>query len=321
MIKQRNLDPALIAWIEGMAAPAGGNNGGEFGETFYLTNADSQQYSLMKERKVDKSKIFHTFDEAMGACVANRGDTVKITPNYTETITGAGGMTLDKAGVLVQGYGRYDARPTFLMDGASVSMLITAANVTIDNVKWNPGHADLAYLGLITAKGTRISNCMAEEITTDENWVDVFHVSAADNDADGLELINNEFLLVDDAVVTAIDLLKNINDAKIIGNRIIGDFNATPYAPIYMADGEIAKNVLVLGNLIHNLHDDHAAVGISMVTSTSTGWMMFNHCYALDVAGETPFLTGATGIYCSQNYYTYQATLSGFEYPAIGTLS
>ncbi len=319
MIKMRNLDPGLIAWIEGMAAPAG-NYGGEFGETFYLTNVDSQQYSLMNERKVESDKIFHTLGEAINAVVADRGDTIKITPGYTETITGAGGITLDKAGMNIQGYGRYDSRPTFLMDGAACSMLVTAADMTLDNCIFNSGHADLAYFALITGKGFRLSNNLIGENTTDENWVDVIHVNTADYDADGIEIINNEIITVDDATVTAIDILKNLNDAKIIGNRIIGDFNASPFAPIYMADNEIAKNILVLGNLIHNLHDQDAVVGISMVEAVSTGWMMFNHCYALDVAGETPFLTGATGIYCSQNYYSYQATLSGFEFPAIGTL-
>ena len=245
-----------------------------------------------------------------------------VMPGHSETITGAGGITLDKAGVSIIGLGRYDARPTFLMDGAAtVSGLVTAANVSIENCRFLAGHADINYCFLITAKGCRIADCLFEENTTDENFVDVIHVSAADNDADGLELINNEINTVDDATVTAIDLLKNISDAKIIGNKITGDFNATPFAPIYMAVGEIPKNIQIIGNLIHNLHDGDAAVAISVAATAATGWMIGNHCYALDVAGETPFLTGATGLYCSQNYYTYAGTSSGFEYPAIGTLS
>ena len=266
------------------------------------------------------AKPFATIDYALSKCTDSKGDVIKVMPYHSETITGAGGFTSDKIGVKIQGFGRYDARPTFLLDGATASMLFTAADTTLDNCKFTCGHADLAYLALITAKGVRISNCNIEEITTDENWVDIFHCGAIDNDYDGLELINNEINLTDDAHVTAIDLLKNCNDVKIIGNRITGDFNATPFAPIYMASTEVAKNILVTHNLIHNLHNADAATGISMACTTATGWMMHNHCYALDTAGETPFLTGATGIYCSQNYYSYQATLSGFEYPVIGTL-
>lgn len=265
---------------------------------------------------------FATLDYALGKCTASNDDVIYLMAGHSETITGAGGITLDKAGVTIIGLGRYDARPTFLMDGAAtVTALVTAANVTMYNCRFLAGHADIAKCFLITAKGFRLDSCLFEENTTAENWVDVIHVSAADNDADGLEIINCEINTVDDATVTAIDLLKNINDAKIIGNKITGDFNATPFAPIYMASTEIPKNIQVIGNMIHNLHDGDAVVGISISATAATGWMIGNHCYALDVAGETPFLTGATGLYCSQNYYTYAGTSSGFEYPAIGTLS
>lgn len=263
-----------------------------------------------------------SLDGALAKCSANKGDVIVLCPNHSETITGAGGITIDVAGVSIVGLGRYDARPTFLMDGAAtVSALVTAANCSISNCRFSAGHADINYCFLITAKGFRLESCLFDEYTTDENWVDVIHVSAADNDADGLEIIDCEINTTDDATVTAIDLLKNINDAKIIGNRITGDFNASPYAPIYMAVAEVPKNIVIKDNLIHNLHDGNAAVGISIACTTATGWMIGNHVYALDVAGETPFLTGATGLYCSQNYYTYAGTSSGFEYPAIGTLS
>ena len=290
------------------------------GDTFYVAKKTSAAWQWFRDR-VPHDKLFINLDNALNACTANRGDKILVAPNHTETVTGAGAITLDKAGVTVQGLGRYDARPTFLLDGAAASMLVTAANCTFDNIVLNTGHADLAYCMLITAKGFRLSNCVIGEITTDENWVDAIHVSAADNDADGLEIIGNEIRMVDAASVTAIDLLKNINDAKIMYNRISGDFDATPFAPIYMATAEVPLNIMVIGNLIHNVHNADAAVGISMDCTTATGWIMYNHVYGLDVAGETPILTGATGLYCSQNYYTYQGTLSGFEFPAIGTLS
>ena len=318
MIRNRNIDPGAaidVSKIQGM-----GGSLPFMGEVHYVAKGGIQARTWL-DKRVPGDRLHKTLAAAMDACVANRGDVIYACPYHTETITGAGGITVDKAGVTVQGLGRYDARPTFLMDGAAVSALFTAPDTTIDNLKFNPGHADLAYWGLVTAKGVRIGNCYWEENTENENWIDVIHAGTADNDYDGLELIGNEINLTDDAHVTAIDLLKNNQDVKIIGNKITGDFNATPFAPIYMADGEIAKNIQVFSNLIHNLHNADAAVGISMVEAESTGWMMYNHVYALDVAGETPFLTGATGIYCSQNYYTYQGTLSGFEYPAIGTLS
>ena len=289
-----------------------------FGDVFYLHSGTGND--VPSHGDIPK-KPFATLDYAIDQMADSNNDTLIVMPYHAETITGVGGITVDKIGINILGQGRYDARPTFLMDGANtVTALFTAADTTMDNLKFHAGHADIAIWGKVTAKGVRISNCYWEENTTEENWVDIIHAGTADNDYDGLELVDNEINLSDDAHVTAIDLLKDCQDVKIIGNKITGDFNASPFAPIYMADNEIAKNIQVFHNLIHNLHDADAVVGISMLEAVSTGWMMYNHCYALDTAGETPFLTGATGIYCSQNYYSYQATLSGFEYPVIGTL-
>jgi hypothetical protein len=264
------------------------------------------------------AKPYASLDYALGKCTANNDDVIHLCAGHTETITGAGGITLDKAGVTIIGHGRYDARPTFLMDGAAtVSALVTAANVSISNCRFNPGHADINYAFLVTAKGFRMEGCKFDEITTNENWVDVIHVSSTDNDADGLELINNEINLTDSAHVTAIDLLKDINDAKIIGNRITGDFDATPYAPIYMAVAEVPKNILIAGNMIHNQHDGNAAVGISVACTTATGWIVHNIVGHKDVDGSTPILAGAAGLMVAENYVSsVLGTASGYLYPA-----
>lgn len=260
-----------------------------------------------------------TLDRALTLCTANKGDVIYLMPGHAETITGAGGITLDKAGVSVIGLGRYDARPAFLMDGAAtVTALVTAANVTVKNCVFRAGHADIAVCFTITAKGFRLDSCLFEQNVVNENWVDIIHAGAADNDYDGLEIVNCEFHVYDDALVTAIDLLKNANDVKIIGNRIIGDFNAAPYAPIYCADTEIQLNILVYGNYIHNLHDGNAAVGIAIANVASTGWIIGNHVGHQDVAGETPILAGAAGLYVGQNWASgVLGTASGYNYPAV----
>ncbi len=265
-----------------------------------------------------KDTPFATLDYALGKTTADHDDAIYIMAGHSETITGAGGITLDKAGVSIIGLGRYDARPTFLMDAATtVTALVTAANVSIENCKFLAGHADIAVCFTITAKGFKMENCLFEENVTNENWVDCIHVSAADNDADGLELIGNEIIMNDAASVTAIDLLKNINDAKIIGNRITGDFDATPYAPIYMATDEVPLNILIANNLIHNKHDGNAAVGISVTCTTATGWIIGNHIGAQDTGSETPVLGGAAGLYLGENYASgVLGTASGYLYPA-----
>ena len=267
----------------------------------------------------DNKKPFASLDAALSKCTANKGDTIYLMPAHAETITGAGGITLDVAGVNIIGLGRYDTRPRFLMDAATtVTALVTAANISIMNVIFAAGHADIAAGIVITAKGFRLDSCRFEQNTTDENWVDIIHAGTADNDYDGLEIVNCEIEQVDTAFVTAIDLLTNANDVKLLNNRIIGDFDATPYAAIYCASTEVQKNILVQGNLIHNAHDGNAAVGIAIANVASTGWIIYNHVGHQDLSGETPILAGAAGLYVGENYASgVLGTASGYVYPAI----
>lgn len=260
-----------------------------------------------------------TIDTAIGKCTANKGDVILVMPNHSETVTGAGGITCDVAGITIQGLGRYNQAPEILMDGATtVTCLITAADVTLDNLIFKAGHADIAIWGKVTGKGCTIRNCRFIENVANENWVDIIHAGTADNDYDGLVIENCEFIMDDAACVTAIDLLKNSKDVKILNNRITGDFDASPYAPIYSAATEIHKNILVQGNLIHNQHDDNAAVGISIANTASTGWIVYNHVGHKDAAGETPILAGAAGLYVGENYAAgAMGTASGYLYPAV----
>jgi len=266
---------------------------------------------------------FLTLDAALDRCTANKGDTIMIKPLHAETVTGAGGITLDKAGVNIVGLGTYDDRPTFLMDGSTITGLVTAANTTISNCKFVAGHSDIAVAFLVTAKGFTMESCHFEGNTTDENFVNCVTVSAANNDADGCRLLGNTMEYgVDDGALNPINFLKDTRDVKIIGNSILGDFDTTPYAMIYSVNSEHHINCEIAYNKLHNLHNANAVVGISFGSTASTGWMYNNLCYALDVAGETPFVSAATGISVFQNWYNYTgSTSSALVLPAIGTLS
>jgi|FLOH01.1.fsa_nt_gi hypothetical protein len=264
-----------------------------------------------------------TLDAALALCTADKGDTVMVKAKHAETVLGAGGITLDKAGVNIIGLGHYDDRPTILMDGSTITGLVTAANTSIANCVFVAGHSDIGAAFLITAKGFRCEACHFEGNTASENFVKIFDCGAADNDCDGLQLIDNTLDFNGDAgELTPIILNKNTNDVKIIGNTIYGDFDTTPYAAIYSVNTEVHRNLEVAYNKIHNLHDANAIVGISMGSTGSTGFMHNNMCYALDVAGETPFVSAATGISLFQNWYNYTGgTTSGLVLPAIGTLA
>ena len=263
-----------------------------------------------------------TLEKAMSLCAVN--DVIVLMPGHAETITGAGGITIDVAGVHVVGLGRYDYRPRFLMDGgATVTCLVTAANCSLENCVFAAGHSDIVTFATVTAAGFRLANNHFERNKADENFVSIVNTGTVDNGADGLEIIGNVMDFGGDAgELTPITLSKDSKDVKIINNRIYGDFDTTPYAAIYSANTEHHMAIEIAYNFIHNLHDANAVVGISVGSTTSTGEMHHNRVYALDVAGGTPFVSAATGIALFENYYTHVGgTTQGYYAPAQGTLA
>ena len=296
----------------------------DLGEVHWLTSKNSNAYSRL--RRITYSDLIHfNIGDALVATGTNQEDLIKIVPGYTQTITGIGGLALNKAGVKIKGLGIYDARPKFLMDGAStVSCLVTAANMALDNCVFIAGHSDVAVWATITAKGFKLTNCRFEGNTTNENFVTIINAGAADNDFDGLHIQGCVMDYgVDDGALNPIILNKNSESVRILDNKIYADLDTTPYAAIYSPNTEHHMDIDVARNHIHNLHDANAVVGISLGSTTSTGFIRDNLIYALDVAGETPVVSAATGIAAYGNYYAYAggSSLSGFVYPAIGTLS
>lgn len=78
---------------------------------------------------------FLTWDYAVGIATANNGDTIYLMPGHAETITAAGGVTLDKAGIRTIGIGEGSDRPTFTFTTANgASILITAASNVVKNI-------------------------------------------------------------------------------------------------------------------------------------------------------------------------------------------
>ncbi len=199
--------------------------------------------------------------------------------------------------------------------GTTVTCLVTAANVTVENVVFAAGHADIATFATVTAKGCCFKYCKWEDNIATEDFVVGFNVGAADNDSDGFSFLYNDWS-TPNASSGVIKLLKNQNDVKIVGNTFCVDCSASTYAVIYSPDTEVQTNILVADNIIHNLHDANAAVGIAIANTSSTGAIVRNLVGHQDLAGETPILAGAAGLFVAQNYCSgVLGTASGYLYP------
>ncbi len=107
---------------------------------------------------------FLTLDWAIGKCTPNNGDIIYVMPGHAETITTAGAITCDVAGISIIGLGEGSNRPiiTFGASSNAASILVTAANVTIKNI-----------IGLCGDDGlTNPFHIQAADCTLDIEWRD-----------------------------------------------------------------------------------------------------------------------------------------------------
>ncbi len=83
-------------------------------------------------------KPFATLNYAIGRCRANWGDIIFVMPAHVETLSLAGAIACNVAGISILGLGSGAARPTFTFSAVDATMLVSATSVTIENIVIRP---------------------------------------------------------------------------------------------------------------------------------------------------------------------------------------
>lgn len=111
-----------------LAIPYGGN-------IFWVDSGAGSNSNKGTERRP-----FDTLDYAVGRCTANNGDIIFVKAGHVETVTAAGGLDLDVAGITIVflGEGTDKAYVTFTTD-TGADMDVDAANITLINPRFVAG--------------------------------------------------------------------------------------------------------------------------------------------------------------------------------------
>lgn len=255
-----------------------------------------------------------TLDEAFALCTANKGDRIVVMPNHSETVTGAGGIAADVAGVTVIGLGRGGQRPRFLMDAATtVTVTVTAADVTFHNLVFAAGHADIVTCFNITAGYCTLSNIEFVENTTAENFLtEIKATSTTDNNADGLRVIGCRALTVDSAGLEFIEVNADLDGLVVADNLVVKDA-ATSGKFILCATGKDLTNC----EIVRNRHVCGMTTGdifIDNDTTANSGIVADNRIGHHDTAGAV--VVDCDGVRQFENYSASEDTSSGLLLPA-----
>ena len=112
------------------------------------------------------NKPFATIDYAVGRCTANNGDIICVKPGHIETVTAAGGLALDVAGITLLGFSSGSDRPTINFTTAvGADMNVDAANITMINFLFTGGVDALTGPIDVNAADFSMLECETRDVT------------------------------------------------------------------------------------------------------------------------------------------------------------
>lgn len=257
------------------------------------------------------SQALATIDAAVGYCRANKGDVIIVMPGHTETITSAGGVDLDVAGITVVGIGTGSLMPKIVHDAAAADVDVDAANITIRNIKFVASFADVAISVDANSTDLWLDGCVWEDEGTNLNFVDYISVGA-DNVADGLKVTGCRAIGADAANDGFINAAGDIDKLVFVGNYI--KLNVATTEPVIEVTGKSLTNCLVTHNYIERLNTS-GIVFIDSDQSDNSGIIAYNVIKSADSAAATPFDVTGAGLF--ENYQVGVDDASGLLLPAV----
>lgn len=264
------------------------------GKVLYVDSTNSKAVNSEQAGKRASAPLA-TIDYAVGLCTAGAGDVIVVLPGHTETITAAGGITVDVAGVSIVGVGVGRARPTINYTTSTAgTFLVSAANVLVQNLVFRPLGVD-AVASAVSITGADCSFVGNEMELADSGAQATVGILTAAT-ANRLRILNN-FIYgsTDSGTATAIRIVGGVGHI-ISGNTIMGSYTANL--------GGIENNTTATTNLLieNNTIVNRSALSTkAIVLDTSTTGVVRNNTLAI-LSGTAP-ITGSGLDAVGGNYY------------------
>src|SRR5581483_8748396 len=271
------------------------------GQYFFVHNSGSNNSSGKKPESP-----LATIDYAIGLCTASAGDVIVVMPGHAESISGAGAIAADVAGIQIIGLGTANLRPTITLHTTATTIAVSAANVTFRNLIIKTDVDAVVKVFNITAAGCTLDAVDFAE-TASCACLQFALTSAA---ADDLVIQNCKWVQTQTAATALAQWIVLIGaDRATIKNNFL---NLKGFATSNPANGAVvgattASNDVEIGNNRFIVTNSTGNIPISMLAN-STGYIYGNYCASgkSAIAGQV----AAANCYCAENYVNNTVNLS-----------
>ncbi|MCK4787655.1 MAG: hypothetical protein KAV87_28125 [Desulfobacteraceae bacterium] len=260
---------------------------------------------------VPADNLTTTINNGTVLATASRGDRVFILPGHVEDLgdtTTTGALDFSKAGVSYIGLGSGSLRPRIDFNDEDSDCLVSANNVTLENIRFE-ATVTAVKLGVAIAAavtGTTINGChfTVETSATDEFLIGV-NVLAGCTDT----VMKNCFMDMGlGGAASGISFVGASTGCKVLDNEIVGDYSTA----CVNNDTTLLTSYRIIGNLLVNGNANAlGAVACIVIVTNSLGIIANNTMFA-DVATHLLICTADTTLYsnnlCSDDSGTGSTT-------------
>jgi len=271
----------------------------------------------------DKDSPVATIAQALAKCTASKGDVIYVMPYHTETVSAAGGIALNVAGVKIKGLGRGSARPTITLGtSTAASITITAADVSIENFIFKANLDNIATVFTVSAKDATIKNNEFRDGSDALHFLSCILTGTVDNGADGLTVIGNKRFGLAVAATAFVSMLGNCDRMNLLWNVVVDAAATGDVGHFLIMAAKVATNAEIAYNKLILPAGAAIAVGMFMTGSatTMTGVVHNNYVASVDTTAAL-FCTATMTFGMFENYQTGVLANSGLVWPAADTPS
>jgi hypothetical protein len=217
-------------------------------------------------RGTDVSTPLATIQAAIDLCVADRGDVIICAGRHAETLTTAGQITLNKAGVRIISVGRGQSRATLTYSNTAATVVVSAAGCSIEGFNLTMTGVDAVVTGIsITGTDCEINNCRVVMAGASAQAVNCILIGGTGNNA---KIVDCEFIATVAGADSAIQCATVLSNIIVQRCRFSGDF---AQAAIYNLTNAALRWVIM-----HNIFYILGAGKAIVLPATATGIIAWN---------------------------------------------
>ena len=291
-------DQELQRYLMGMGRPF-------VGEEFWVADPDTKPWDILR-RAVGSARLFPTINDALPSVTASQYDVVNVAPYYTELMTTADQIDLDKAGLALIGHGRGSAMPKLDYTDAAGELTIGAADVLVKNIRCRANDPDILKAVNVEAAGDNFildGLLLDVDTTTTDEFLSAIDIAAGANNGEIIHCRSNMGL---GNATQAVHFNGTSIGHRVAKNYFIGDYSTAVIAGSTTLSTllELFKNTLVNGD-----GSGLNAQPCIELNGNSTGIISFNWCVCNLVTMAAAIVAAQCLLF--ENYYNEDISGAG----------